>query len=46
VNLAVTRVVVALFNYQNGGMQPGGGYDFRPLQRAFAQAQEIAALIL
>ncbi len=42
----MTRLPIALYNYQNGGAQPGGGYDFRPLQRAFAQAEEIPSLIL
>jgi len=41
-----TRLPVALFNYENGGLQPGGDYNFRPLQCAFAQAEVIPALIL
>lgn len=30
----MTRVPVALFNYENGGLQADGGYDFTPLQQA------------
>jgi len=42
----VTRIDIALFNYEDGGASPSGGYDFRPLQRAFAQAETVPALIL
>jgi len=45
-NQAVTRIDIALYNYESGGAKPSGGYDFRPLQRAFAQAEVIPALIL
>jgi len=42
----MTRIPVALFNYQNGGLQPASGYDFGPLQHAFAGVDEAPALIL
>jgi hypothetical protein len=41
-----TRIDLALFNYENGGRLPDGGYDFLPLRRAFAQAEVQPALIL
>lgn len=31
----MTRIDVALFNYQNGGLLPSGSYDFEPLTYAF-----------
>jgi hypothetical protein len=42
----VTRLPIALMNYEDGGAQPVGGYDFRPLQRAFTQAEVVPALVL
>jgi endonuclease/exonuclease/phosphatase family metal-dependent hydrolase len=39
------RLPIALFNYQDGGYT-AGGYDFGPLQRAFAGIAEVPALIL
>jgi hypothetical protein len=42
----MTRIRVALFNYENGGLRSGGGYDFQPLQAAFAEVAEPPALIL
>ncbi|MFG1918120.1 hypothetical protein [Micromonospora sp. NPDC048898] len=42
----MTRLPVALFNYQDGGLRPDTGYDFRPLQQAFADVDETPALIL
>ncbi|GAA4462624.1 hypothetical protein GCM10023170_067680 [Phytohabitans houttuyneae] len=42
----MTRIAVALFNYQDGGRQPDGTYDFTKLQRAFADVDEPPALIL
>jgi hypothetical protein len=44
--MRVTRLDIALFNYEDGGLQPDGGYDFRPLQYAMAQAEVRPALIL
>ncbi len=41
-----TRIDLALFNYENGGRLPDGGYDFLPLQRAFAQTEVKPGLIL
>jgi hypothetical protein len=43
----VTRLTIALFNYENGGFRSsilGGVYDFRPLQHAVAQAEVVPAL--
>ncbi len=40
----VTRLTIALFNYENGGFRSGvlgGDYDFRPLQYAVAQAEVV-----
>lgn len=34
-----------LINYQNGGLQPGGGYDFAPLIAAFADSPRQPDLI-
>jgi hypothetical protein len=45
-NQPVTRIDIALFNYESGGARPSGGYDFRSLQRAVAQAEAIPTLIL
>ncbi|MGI5214907.1 hypothetical protein [Plantactinospora sp. CA-290183] len=42
----MTCIDVALINYQDGGLRKDGGYDFRPLQRAFAVAPAPPALIL
>ena len=42
----MARIPVALFNYQDGGRQPDGGYTFRPLQRAFSSLEVPPALIL
>ncbi|MET0494312.1 MAG: hypothetical protein ABW000_14390 [Actinoplanes sp.] len=43
----MTRIAVALFNYEAGGSAgPHGGYRFEPLQQAFADLDETPALIL
>ncbi|MFK3984452.1 hypothetical protein ACI2K4_29275 [Micromonospora sp. NPDC050397] len=42
----MVRVPIALFNYENGGRSPDGGYDFSRLQCAFADVDEPPALIL
>jgi hypothetical protein len=42
----VTRIDVALFNYQDGGRAADGTYDFFGLQRAFADVEAAPALIL
>lgn len=42
----MTVISVALFNYEKGGLQADGRYDFRPLQRAFADVDEPPALIM
>src|SRR6266545_5203133 len=34
-----------LFNYENGGLQPHGGYDFGPLQAALADSPHRPDLI-
>jgi hypothetical protein len=42
----MTRIPVALFNYQDGGQTATGTYDFTRLQGAFAALDEAPALIL
>jgi hypothetical protein len=42
----MTGIVVALFNYQDGGRTANGTYDFTNLQRAFTDVHEPPALIL
>ncbi len=42
----MTRIPIAVYNYEHGGLQPQGGYDLQPLQHAFAGMDEAPALIL
>jgi hypothetical protein len=42
----MTRMAVALFNYERGGMRADGGYNFGPLQHAFSNVDEPPALVL
>jgi hypothetical protein len=42
----VTRINCALFNYKEGGRRHDGSYDFRLLQHAFAQIEEVPSLVL
>ncbi|ROO63046.1 hypothetical protein EDC02_5057 [Micromonospora sp. Llam0] len=42
----MTRIDIALFNFQDGGWTPDGGPDFAPLQQAFADVTAAPALIL
>nr|MDT0658736.1 hypothetical protein [Micromonospora sp. DSM 115978] len=42
----MTRIDVALFNYEKGGLTADGRYEFAPLQHAFADVAEAPALIL
>jgi len=35
----------ALFNFESGGLQPDGTYDFHPLQAALAHSPRVPALI-
>ncbi|MDG4764454.1 hypothetical protein O7632_10105 [Solwaraspora sp. WMMD406] len=42
----MTRIDIALFNYENGGRTPDGRYDFTRLQYAFADVTAVPALIL
>jgi hypothetical protein len=42
----VTRIDIALFNYEDGGRTAEGTYDFTKLQRAFSNVDAPPALIL
>src|SRR6266511_2492039 len=42
----MTRLPIALFNYESGGLQPGGGYAFDAVQRVLAQVDAAPALVL
>jgi hypothetical protein len=42
----MTRVDVALFNYEDGGRQSDGTYNFTKLQRAFADVEAPPAVLL
>ena len=42
----MSRVPVALFNYESGGQTASGTYDFTKLRAAFADLDETSALIL
>jgi hypothetical protein len=42
----MTRIGVALFNYERGGRTADGGYDMWPLQKAFAGLKSPPALIM
>jgi hypothetical protein len=42
----MTRLSLAAYNYENGGLRPPMGYDFRPLQHAFSDVDEPPALVL
>lgn len=42
----MARLPIALFNFEDGGLQSDGTYDFAKLQRAFADTNETPALIM
>lgn len=42
----MTRIDIALFNYEDGGRTAQGTYDFTKLQRAFSNVDTPPALIL